>query len=162
MDGRVHPGLRGGLPPARAPRLPGAAALVQHWRDVVFVHWAVEPEAVAGLLPPGTRPDVLEGRTDVGLVAFRVAAPRLFGAVPTGAFDEANVRLYSVDDQGRQGVVFLSMDADALPSVLAGRALAGVPYMWSDVSLATGPTGTAGALRRRFPGPPAAGHWHAA
>lgn len=163
MDERLLPETRGGLPPVHPPRVSGAAALVQQrWRDVVFVHWAVGPEAVAGLLPPGTRPDVLDGRTYVGLVAFRVAAPRLFGAVPTGGFNEANVRLYSVDGRGNRGVVFLSMDADALPSVLAARALAGVPYIWSDVSLRTKPAGTAGAVRRRLPGPPAAGRWHVA
>lgn len=41
------------------PPLPGPAPLCQAWADVVFVHWRVEPEAVAHLLPPGTSPDTL-------------------------------------------------------------------------------------------------------
>ncbi|GAB3448604.1 DUF2071 domain-containing protein [Streptomonospora sediminis] len=149
-------------PPAAAPAYPGPAPLLQHWRDVVFVHWAAAPEQVAPLLPPGTWPDVWDGCTYVGLVAFRVEAPRAFKFVPTGAFNEANVRFYSVDRHGRRGVVFATMDADALPSVVAARALTGVPYIWSDVSLRTGPAGAAGAVRRRLPGPPAAGRWHIA
>ncbi|GAA4926093.1 DUF2071 domain-containing protein [Streptomonospora halophila] len=149
-------------PPARASARPVPVLLTQHWRDVVFVHWEADPGAVRHLLPLGTRPDTLAGRTYAGLVAFRVAAPRALGTVPTGGFDEVNVRLYSVDRQGRRGVVFATMDADALPSVLAARALAGVPYIWSDVSLRSGPEGAAGAVRRRLPGPPATARWHVA
>ncbi|MUL41125.1 DUF2071 domain-containing protein [Streptomonospora sp. PA3] len=126
---------------------------------MVFLHWAAEPGTVAHLLPKGTRPDVWEGRTYVGLVAFRVAAPRAFGIVPTGSFNEVNVRLYSLDRDGRRGVVFVTMDADALPSVLAARVLTGVPYIWSDVSLRRGPAGAAGAVRRRLPRGPATGRW---
>ena len=36
-------------------------------------------------------------------------------------FLETNVRLYSVDDTGRRGVVFLSLDADQVAVVAAGR-----------------------------------------
>ena len=49
-----------------------------------------------------------------------------------GTFGQVNVRLYSVDQQGRRGVVFLSLDADRLPPVLAARAL-GLPYRWASV-----------------------------
>ncbi|MDT0305004.1 YqjF family protein [Streptomonospora wellingtoniae] len=149
-------------PSARARARAGPAPLTQHWRDVVFVHWAADIRAVRRLLPAGTRPDTIAGRTYVGLVAFRVTAPRALGTLPTGGFDEVNVRLYSVDPQGRRGVVFLTMDADALPSVLAARGLTGVPYMWSDVSLRYGPAGSAGAVRRRWPCPAASARWHVA
>jgi hypothetical protein len=43
------------------------------------------------------------------------------------------VRLYSVDDAGRQGVVFLTMDVSRLDVALAGRLSLGLPYLWSDV-----------------------------
>lgn len=141
---------------------PGPAPLTQYWRDVVFLHWRIDPALAAPLLPPGTRPDDLEGTSYVGLVAFRVAWPRALGAVPTGGFNEVNVRLYARDDRGRRGVVFLTMDADALASVVAARALTGVPYIWSDVALRTTGRGAVGAVRRRFPGAPAAARWRVA
>jgi len=116
-----------------APPLPRPAFMRQRWRDVAFVHWAVAPERVAALLPPGVRPDTYEGQTYVGLVPFRVAEagpPRGPGVPWAGRFLETNVRLYSVDPLGRRGVVFLSLDANHLPLVVGARAGLGLPYRW--------------------------------
>ena len=112
-----------------APALPGPRMMSQRCSDVTFVHQAVEAESVAQYFPPGVRPDVLDGRTYVGLVAFRMVGAG-FGCGPAvpwaGTFLETNVRLYSVDDKGRRGVVFLSLDADRAV-VVAGTRAAGPP-----------------------------------
>ena len=101
-------------PALRRPRL-----LRQRWCDIAFLHWAVDPAAVAGFLPPGTRPDVLDGRTYVGLIPFRLVGAgisRSPGVPYLGSFLETNVRLYTVDRLGRRGVYFCSLDAQrALP-----------------------------------------------
>ncbi|MBE3001360.1 DUF2071 domain-containing protein [Nocardiopsis sp. HNM0947] len=158
-----RPSSTGRSPEAPSP-YPPLSLLRQAWLDVSFVHWEVDPAAVAPLLPPGTRPDTLDGVTYAGLVAFRVPSSLVAGAVPTGAFGEVNVRLYSVDERGRRGVVFLTMDADSAPLVAAARAVTGLPYVWSDVSVRGGPGGPgpggrrAGAVERRFPGT-AHGSW---
>jgi uncharacterized protein YqjF (DUF2071 family) len=125
-----------------APPLPGPVLMQQHWRDLTYLHWAVEPGRVAGLMPPGVRPDVLDGRTFVGLVPFRMvgAAPGRLPGVPwLGSFLETNVRLYSVDGTGRRGVVFLSLDCDRLLVALGARAAFGVPYRWARMSHAVRP-----------------------
>ncbi len=117
-----------------APPLHGPVLMHQDWRDLTFVHWAVDPERIAHLMPAGVRPDELDGRTYVGLVPFRMvdAAPGRSGALPwVGSFLETNVRLYSVDATGRRGVVFLSLDCDRLPIVVGARAAFGVPYRWA-------------------------------
>ncbi|MGZ8749961.1 MAG: YqjF family protein [Pseudonocardia sp.] len=123
----------------RAPVLGRPHLLRQRWCDVTFLHWAVAPEAVAGLLPPGVRPDVLDGRTYVGLVPFRMVGTG-FATGPAapwaGTFLETNVRLYSVDATGRRGVVFLSLDADRAVAVAAARAAFGLPYRWAKMSFA--------------------------
>jgi len=136
--------------------------MLQEWRDVAFWHWPLPPEAAAPFLPPGTEPDVLDGVTYVGVVAFRVARTRLPGGVPGGGYGEVNVRLYSVDGLGRRGVVFLSLEASSAHTVLAGRAAAGLPYMWSDVSVGKQGCGVAYASRRRLPRSPdpARGRFH--
>src|SRR4051812_25860958 len=66
-DPRGHPGcdgFHGGdagggdvepVPPP-APRAAGRTVFTQGWRALAFLHWAVAPERVAPLLPPGTRP----------------------------------------------------------------------------------------------------------
>src|SRR4051812_23857264 len=90
---------------AEALALPGRALIQQRWSDAVFLHWRVEPAAVAGLLPGGTHPDTTpDGATWVGLIPFRLertAFPPLPAVPWLGTFLETNVRLYSVDDDGR-------------------------------------------------------------
>nr|WP_179756447.1 DUF2071 domain-containing protein [Kineococcus aurantiacus] len=106
----------------------------QHWDDVAFLHWEVDPDEVAPHLPPGTRPDLFAGRAYVGLIPFtlRGAGPGGRAAVPyLGTFLETNVRTYSVDEQGRHGVVFASLDASRLAVVLGAQTAFGLPYRWS-------------------------------
>lgn len=108
--------------------------LVQSWRDLAFLHWAVDPAVVAPLLPAGTSPDTLDGVTYVGLIGFRMVGlgPLRGPGLPyLGTFAETNVRLYSVDGRGRRAVVFRSLDATRLLPVLTARALLRLPYMWS-------------------------------
>ncbi|MEN3320484.1 MAG: uncharacterized protein V7643_3886 [Mycobacterium sp.] len=108
---------------AEAPILPWPRILRQHWLNLSFLHWAVEPASIAHLYPPGTEPDTFEGRSFVGVVPFQMS---LFGT-----FLETNIRLYSVDETGRRGVLFLSLDTNRLGMVAAGRWIFGVPYRWA-------------------------------
>ncbi|WP_406053404.1 YqjF family protein [Kribbella sp. NBC_00889] len=117
-----------------APELERSRILRQRWLDLTFLHWALDPVDVAHLFPPGTHPDTFEGRTYVGLVPFRMTGTGLphGPAVPVlGSFLETNIRLYSVDESGRRGVVFLSLDADRLAVVAAARTIFGLPYRWA-------------------------------
>lgn len=136
----------------------------QDWRDLTYLHWAVEPERVADLMPPGVRPDVLDGVTYVGLVPFRMVDAGLGrrGTVPwLGTFLETNVRLYSVDGEGRRGVVFLSLDCQRLGVVLGARLGFAVPYRWARMrhEVQHGPEGEVHTYATRLlpPHAPAAG-----
>jgi uncharacterized protein YqjF (DUF2071 family) len=144
-----------------APPLRGRVLFHQEWRELAFLHWSIDPDSVAPLLPAGTTPDLLDGRTYVGLVPFRVTRTgpgqgRV--ALPwVGAYLETNVRLYSVDEAGRHGVVFRALEATRLLTVLAARWGMRMPYVWS--SSAERYTGAEWAwrTRRRWPGPRARG-----
>jgi uncharacterized protein len=138
------------------PRDVGRTVFTQTWAELGLLHWAVEPERVRPHLPPGTRPDVLDGVTYVGLVPFRMRGIGAWGgpALPyVGSFLETNVRLYSVDRQGRRGVVFLSLDASRLAPVLAARWGPGLPYLWSAMRLRRAGDVVEYRCRRRWPGP---------
>ncbi|GAB2811874.1 YqjF family protein [Streptomyces daliensis] len=140
------------------PSSPSAPLLTQSWLDLAFLHWAADPADVAPLLPEGTTPDVHEGVTYVGLVAFRmhrVGWFRLPGVPYLGSFPETNVRLYSVDEHGRRGVVFRSLDASRLIPVAVARALFRLPYLWSRMAVRHDrDSGTLTyASSRRWPGP---------
>jgi uncharacterized protein YqjF (DUF2071 family) len=120
-----------------APPLRGGRLSAQRWQSLAFLHWAIDPASVADLFPPGVRPDVIDGQTYVGLVPFvmRGAGPGPSLPVPYfGDFCETNIRLYSVDDQDRHGIVFLTLDAARLATVLLARVGLGLPYAWSRMS----------------------------
>ncbi|PZE77718.1 MULTISPECIES: DUF2071 domain-containing protein [unclassified Curtobacterium] len=137
-----------------APALPGRAFIRQGWHDVVFLHWRVDVSAVAPLLPAGVRPDTMgaDGVDDgvttwVGLIGFRftdTAFPPLAPMRRLGTFVEVNVRVYTVDDRGRHGVVFLSLDAGRFLPAVAARAMLGLPYHWAHAATRWGVDGTRG------------------
>ncbi|GGJ28232.1 YqjF family protein [Streptomyces brasiliensis] len=141
---------------ADAPHAADRFLLTQSWLDLAFLHWAADPAVVAPLLPAGTRPDMLNGVTYIGLVAFRmhrVGWFRLPGIPYLGSFPETNVRLYSVDTHGRRGVVFRSLDASRLLPVTVGRAAFGLPYVWSKMEVRRKDDTVTYTSRRRWPGP---------
>jgi uncharacterized protein YqjF (DUF2071 family) len=129
----AQPGLAGY--PVTPPPLPGAVTFDQRWADLTFIHWPVWPASVEDLYPSGTRPDVFaDGMTYVGLIPFVLAGTKVGTALPLpyfGSFAETNVRLYSIDDAGRHGVVFRSLETARLAVVPVTRVGLGVPYVWS-------------------------------
>jgi uncharacterized protein len=136
------------------PRTPSRRLLTQRWRDLTFLHWPVSPDIVAPLLPPGVVPDVHDGVSWVGLVAFRmhrIGLLRSPGLPYLGSFPETNVRLYSVDGSGRRGLVFRSLEASRLAPVLVARSLFGLPYMWASMSVSRRDDEITYMSRRRWP-----------
>lgn len=121
--------------PLTAPPLPRPVTFDQHWRDLTFIHWPVAPESIEPMYPPGTRPDIFaDGLTYVGLVPFAMNTTKVGSALPLpyfGSFLETNVRLYSIDDAGRHGVLFRSLETARLAVVPLTRIGLGVPYTWA-------------------------------
>ena len=121
-----------------APPLLGRVLASQRWSELCFLHWRVDADLVAPLLPPGLRPDECEGSSWVGVIPFFLYRATLWGSPPipyVGAFAEINVRLYAVDAEGRRGVVFRSLEASRLLAVLAARASFSLPYFWARTEL---------------------------
>jgi len=142
--------------PAAPPELTRPQIMRQRWRELAFLHWRVDPERVAPLLPAGTRPDVHDGSSWVGLIPFRMvgAGPvRLPGVPWLGTFLETNVRLYSVDAQGRHGVVFRSLESQRLAVAVGARAAFGTPYTWARMRRTTHDGVHTYTSTRRWPGP---------
>ncbi len=132
------------------------AVFGQHWRDLAFVHWPVDPALVVPLLPRGTAPDLRDGVTWVGLVPFEMAGVRI-GATPPlpylSRFAETNVRLYAVDGQGRRGVVFRSLEAARLLPVLTAKVSYHLPYLWARMTVERDGAERTYTTSRRWPGP---------
>lgn len=123
---------------AHAPPLGSAAILRQRWSEVTFLHWRVDPSVVEPYMPAGCFPDVVDGKAWVGLIAFQMSKSSFFGSpsIPwLGNFPEVNVRLYSIDEKGHRGVVFLSLEASHFIPVFIARAAFGLKYQWAAMKL---------------------------
>jgi uncharacterized protein len=94
-------------------------ALTMRWRDLLFLHYAYESEAIQKLLPPGLTIDTYPDETGkemawIGLVPFRMEGVRPKGLPhlrPCENFPETNVRTYCHVNGKDPGVWFFSLDA---------------------------------------------------
>lgn len=86
--------------------------LTAEWRHLLMVNYAVDPAALAPLVPTGTELDDWQGRTYVSVVGFRFLNTRVLGVpIPFHRnFDEVNLRFYvrrHVNGEWRKGVAFV-------------------------------------------------------
>jgi uncharacterized protein YqjF (DUF2071 family) len=111
--------------------------MAQTWRDLLFAHWALPPEAVARILPAALPLDTFDGQAWIGVTPFEVSGLRLRGGPPVprlSRFAELNVRTY-VSLGGRPGIFFLSLDAASLFAVLGARHSYRLPYFRAWMSI---------------------------
>lgn len=101
----------------------------QKWRELFFLHWTFEPEAVRALVPEALELDLWQGRAYVGVVPFRMVDIRPSWLPRPLAMDflETNLRTYVVVN-GEPGVYFFSLDASSWLAVQAARLGWGLPY----------------------------------
>ncbi len=123
----------------------------QSWRDLLFAHWPVPPDALAPLVPAPLEVQEFDGTSWVGVVPFRMAGVmrRPLPDLPwISAFPELNLRLY-VEYQGRPGVFFLSLDATNPLAVWAARRFFHLPYEHASIDIARSGDGFHYRARRR-------------
>ena len=106
-----------------------APAGTQRWRELLFAHWTVPPEAVRPLIPAALELDLWEGRAFIGAVPFRMEAIRTSWMPRRTGLDflELNLRTY-VHHRGAPGVWFFSLEASSRLAVWAARMGWSLPY----------------------------------
>ncbi len=122
------------------------------WSRLAFLHWAVDPEPIRDLLPPGLALDLFAGQAWLGVVPFAMSRVRLRGipAVPgTSTFLELNVRTYVTSATGEPGVYFFSLDANHRLAVRSARLLYGLPYLDAHMACEPGQDGWTNYSSRR-------------
>ncbi len=132
----MHPSLRHYR--HRVYAMPTSAWIMQQsWKQLLFMHWRIDPAVMAGLLPGGLKPDCFDGSAWLAVVPFtmRDVYPRHTFAVPgLSHFAELNVRTY-VEVGGRPGVLFFSLDAANPIAVEIARRWYQLPYLNAKMSL---------------------------
>jgi uncharacterized protein YqjF (DUF2071 family) len=134
--------------------------MVQRWGRLAFVHWPVDPAAVAALLPRDLELDLFAGVAWVGLIPFTltVRRPPQMPAVPwLTTTPEVNIRTYVRGRDGRRGIWFLSLDASRLAPVIAARLWYRLPYQWARMRYWSNGRVVRYQGRRRWPSPSGVG-----
>lgn len=119
----------------------GRALMLHKWRDLVFLHYSIEPEAIQSLLPDGLTVDTFDGKAWVGLVPFwmtGIRAPWLPPIPGTHTFAETNVRTYVHREGKVPGVWFFSLDAANSLAVWGARRFFGLPYFRAEMHVERG------------------------
>lgn len=109
----------------------------QAWRNVLFLHWPVEPEQLRPYIPPALEIDTYDGFAWLGVVAFAMEGIyfrglSLFSVVTP--FSEMNVRTY-VKQNGKPGVFFISLDVNDWSSFHIAKRWYRLPYHSADLSI---------------------------
>jgi uncharacterized protein YqjF (DUF2071 family) len=126
----------------------------QRWRDLLFLHWALPPEALRPLVPRALELDLYAGRAYVTLIPFLIAESRPAGVPPALAMRllETNLRTYVRAADGETGIYFFSLDASSRLAVASARVLYGLPYFSAAMSMRKEGARVVYASRRRGAG----------
>lgn len=112
--------------------------MLQHWRSLLFLHFACNPEPIQKLLPEGLEIDHFQGKAWIGLVPFSMenVRPRGLPAIKNfSSFPETNVRTY-VHYRGQPGVWFFSLDAANYVACLIAQKAFNLPYRFARMGIA--------------------------
>lgn len=127
----------------------------QSWHDLLFAHWPVPAADLRRLVPPELTIQEFDGTSWVGVVPFRMSGVmrRPLPNLPyVSAFPELNLRLY-VENDGKPGVWFISLDAANALAVWAARRYFHLPYWRARMSLTRNGEGVRFRSARRGGGP---------
>jgi len=113
----------------------GQWLMSQSWHDLLFAHYAIEPEIIRKLVPDILTVDLYRGTAWLSVVPFWIANLRPPGFPPLpgiSKFPELNVRTYVTyrrrDGSEKHGVYFFSLDAANLSAVWGARLFYRLPY----------------------------------
>lgn len=107
-------------------------------RDALFVHWPVDPDALAARVPDPLAPETFDGSAWVSAVALENRVGPGDGPLPAalgGRFPQLNLRTYVAVD-GEPGVYFFALDSGRRLPAAVGRRLFGLPFRHARVRLA--------------------------
>ena len=127
---------------ARHPDPRARTVMRQRWENLLFLHWAIDPELIQATLPSGLQADTFDQCAWLGIVPFAMRAvrpARLPAVGPVSNFLELNVRTYVHDRHGVPGVWFYSLDCNQPLAVLVARIFFGLPYRNARMQAGFGP-----------------------
>jgi hypothetical protein len=132
------------------------AVMFQDWCSLTFLHWRYRPEDLASYVPSPLALDTFDGSAWLGITPFmlRNLRPPFVPPLPwISSFPETNCRTYVRGPDGKGAIWFFSLDAARASAVIGARALYGLPYAWSRMSVSANGRRMIYECRRRWPRP---------
>lgn len=116
-----------------------SAFMHQNWRDILFMSWEYDKDAIQKTLPKGIFVDTFEGKAYVTIVPFLIEGHKL-GISVKGLTDflEVNVRTYVYDEAGNPGVWFYSLDFSSRVGTFIARNFFYLPYFYTELECKRG------------------------
>ncbi|WP_458205687.1 YqjF family protein [Haladaptatus sp. NG-SE-30] len=131
-------------------------ALQFTWRDCLFVHWPLDPDALRIAVPDSLAIDTRDGQAWVSVLASTVenARPPGLPAQLGMTFPQVNFRTYVRLGQTR-GVYFLSLDTTSRLATRIARTLYRLPYHHANIVTESNDTRHVRSQRLQTDAPPA-------
>ena len=110
----------------------------QTWGNLLFLHFAVDPDELRPLIPDHLTIETYCGKAWVGVVLFEMRNVRLAGSpliLSAPPFPEFNVRTYVNRDGRDSGVWFFSLDAADRRAVAVAQRFFHLPYYFASMAL---------------------------
>jgi len=104
-------------------------------RDVLFVHWPVDPEYLQSHVPSPLTVDTFDADAWLGVVAVDVPEAQVRSLPVKRSFQQVNLRTY-VTESGNPGVYFFSLDANEYLETVVARLAFQLPYYQAETSIA--------------------------
>ncbi|MBA3721491.1 MAG: DUF2071 domain-containing protein [Parachlamydiaceae bacterium] len=115
------------------------AIMKQKWRDLLFLHWEYDSEAIQKTLPKGLYVDRYLGKSYITVTPFcmkDLTFNIMFPLPKIKDFFEINVRTYVYDENGTPGVWFYSLDANSEIVVQMANMFFHLPYYSAEIQSA--------------------------
>lgn len=121
----------------------GRPRMLQSWKDLLFLHYPIDPVEISKFIPDGLQLDLFPDESGlekawIGVVPFRMEHIRFRGLPQVkwlSDFNETNIRTYVHRNGKDPGVWFFSLDASQWVACRVARQLYHLPYWYAKMSV---------------------------
>ena len=104
----------------------------QHWSDLIFLNYEIDPQLVQKRLPRGLTVDTFDNKAYLSIVPFKMSEVRfpITPPLPFSTLWELNIRTY-VKVGNKSGIYFFTLDTDHFLAAFVAKTFFALPYRYT-------------------------------